>query len=62
MLPLNNATMKFINYLKSIEGVGIYPLISLVFFFVFFILLLLYVAKADKKTMEELEHLPIDNA
>lgn len=54
--------MKFINYLKTIEGVGIYPLISLLLFFAFFILLLVYVAKADKKTMEELEHLPIDNA
>lgn len=54
--------MKFINYLKSIEGVGIYPLVSLLIFFIFFVLLLVYVAKADKKTMEELEHLPFDNS
>ncbi|MBU3676913.1 MAG: CcoQ/FixQ family Cbb3-type cytochrome c oxidase assembly chaperone [Chitinophagaceae bacterium] len=54
--------MKFINYLKTIEGVGIYPLVSLIIFFAFFVLLLVYVAKADKKTMEELEHLPFDNS
>lgn len=52
--------MKFINYLKSIAGIEIYPMISLFIFFVFFTLLLLYTFKADKKHMLELKNMPLD--
>lgn len=52
--------MKFINYLESITGVGIYPLISLVVFVGFFCLVSLYVLKGNKKHFEKLSHLPID--
>jgi len=50
--------MKFINYLEKITGVGIFPLVSLMIFFVFFVLLLLWVFKADKKYMNMLNNLP----
>jgi hypothetical protein len=53
--------MKFIHYLKSIAGVDIYPLISLLIFFVFFAFLLLYVFRADKKHIAELKNIPLDN-
>lgn len=53
--------MKFINYLKSIAGVEIYPMISLFIFFVFFTLLVVYVFKADKDHIVELKNIPLDN-
>jgi len=52
--------MKFINYLESIAGVAIFPMISLLLFFVFFTLLIFYVIKADKKHIEELKNMPLD--
>lgn len=50
--------MKFINYLQSITGVGIYPLISLLIFFVFFSALSIWVFKADKKYIDAMKHIP----
>ena len=52
--------MKFIHYLESITGIGIFPLISLMLFFLFFTALLLYVFKADKQYIRELKHIPLD--
>jgi hypothetical protein len=52
--------MKFINYLESISGIAIFPMISLFIFFAFFTLLILYVIKADKNHIAELENLPLD--
>ena len=53
--------MKFINYLTSITGVEIFPLISLLVFFVFFTALIVYVFKADKERLKYLGALPIEN-
>lgn len=52
--------MKFIHYLTSITGVEIFPLISLLIFFVFFTALLVYTFKADKSRLNYLSNLPID--
>lgn len=52
--------MKFINYLTSIAGVEIFPLISLLIFFAFFIALGVYLMKADKTRIQYLEALPFD--
>jgi cbb3-type cytochrome oxidase subunit 3 len=52
--------MKFINYLTSITGVGIFPLISLLIFFIFFTALLVYVFKADKTRLTYLSNLPVE--
>lgn len=52
--------MKFINYLTSIAGIEIYPMISLFIFFVFFTLLILYVMKADKKHIREMKNIPLN--
>ncbi|MEQ1733415.1 MAG: CcoQ/FixQ family Cbb3-type cytochrome c oxidase assembly chaperone [Bacteroidia bacterium] len=52
--------MKFINYLESITGIAVYPLISLLVFVVFFALVTLYVIKGDKAHFEELGNLPIN--
>ena len=53
--------MKFIDYLQGITGVGIYPLTSLILFFVFFTGLAIWVIKADKKLLKKMEELPLQN-
>jgi cytochrome c oxidase cbb3-type subunit 3 len=53
--------MKFINYLESITGISIYPLVSLVLFTVFFAVVALYVFTADKRAMERKSHMPLDD-
>lgn len=52
---------KFIKeYAATIDGVSIYPVISLLIFFVFFIVLLFYVKKMDKTKVEELRNIPLE--
>ncbi|MBK8413732.1 MAG: CcoQ/FixQ family Cbb3-type cytochrome c oxidase assembly chaperone [Bacteroidia bacterium] len=53
--------MKFINYLESISGIGVFPMISLLLFFVFFTLLGLKVYMMDKNTLDTMNHLPLDD-
>ena len=49
-----------INQLEQIAGVEIYPIISMLIFFVFFILVGYMVIKTDKKEIEELSNMPLD--
>jgi hypothetical protein len=53
--------MKFINYLESISGIAIFPLISLTIFFAFFTLLIIYALKADKQHISNLKNIPLEN-
>ncbi len=53
--------MKFINYLKSIEDVTIYPMASLLIFSVFFLGAAWLAFRTDKQTMDAMSHLPIEN-
>ena len=46
--------------METISGIEIYPIISFIIFFAFFILVLVYVFKADKKTMNDMSNLPLD--
>jgi len=50
--------MKFINYLEGITGVGIYPLTSLLVFFLFFTALGIWVLKADKHYIHAMKQIP----
>lgn len=50
--------MKFINYLEGITGVGIYPLTSLLVFFLFFTALGIWVFKADKQYIHAMKQIP----
>ncbi|UKJ05922.1 CcoQ/FixQ family Cbb3-type cytochrome c oxidase assembly chaperone [Solitalea lacus] len=52
--------MKFINYLESISGVSVYPMISLMVFFIFFIALGIYVLKAPKQYFDEVSNIPLE--
>jgi cytochrome c oxidase cbb3-type subunit III len=52
--------MKFINYLESITGISIFPLISLIMFTVFFTIVIAYVVTADKKKMDSNSQIPLE--
>lgn len=52
---------KFIKkYAETMDNISIYPLISLMIFFIFFIALLVYVKKMDKKSVKILANIPLD--
>jgi len=46
--------------LENIDGVAIYPLISLLIFFVFFVVLFWWVFTAKKEHIEEVSNIPLD--
>lgn len=53
--------MKFINYLKTIEDVSIYPLITLLLFIFIFILATVLVFAKDRKTIVRIKNLPLED-
>jgi cytochrome c oxidase cbb3-type subunit 3 len=52
--------MKFINYLESISGISVFPMISLLVFFAFFMLLFVRVYYLNKNTISEISNLPLE--
>lgn len=48
-------------YMDSIEGIEIYPIISLIIFFTFFVGLFYWVFTAKKDYIENASNLPLDN-
>ena len=52
--------MKFINYLQSITGIGIYPLLSFLIFFAFFLAVSIYLVKAGRKHFEQVSNIPLE--
>ena len=54
--------MKFIHYLETITGVGIFPLISLTIFFLFFSAVATWALKADKTYIGALKRIPFPEA
>jgi cbb3-type cytochrome oxidase subunit 3 len=54
--------LKFIKgNLEQIDGVAVYPIISLLIFFVFFVLLFWWVLTASKEHIKEVSNIPLDN-
>ena len=52
---------KFIQqYADKIENIAVYPMISMLIFFIFFVGLLYLVIKMDKKTVQLLSNIPLD--
>ncbi|TVZ25532.1 Cbb3-type cytochrome oxidase component FixQ [Gillisia sp. Hel_I_86] len=47
--------------LENIDGVAIYPIISLLIFFIFFTALFWWVFTAKKKHIEEVSNIPLEN-
>jgi len=53
--------LKFIKHnLEGIDGVEIYPIISLLLFFLVFITMIVFVFKLPKKSIDEVSQLPLD--
>lgn len=48
------------NHLESITGIEIYPLISLMIFFVFFVVLFWWVFTAKKEYIKKVSNIPLD--
>jgi hypothetical protein len=53
--------MKFINYLTKITGVDMYAMSSFLIFFTFFIIIALWAWRADKKLIDTLSNMPLEN-
>lgn len=53
--------MKFINYLQSIDGVAIYPLVPLVLFTALFSIAAWWALRAEKESMVRKSRIPLDN-
>jgi len=54
--------LKFIKYhMESIDGIEIYPIISLIIFFTFFVLLFWWVITAKKDYIQNVSNLPLEN-
>lgn len=52
---------KFIKqYTEKMDHAQVYPMISLVIFFLFFVVLLIYVKKMDKASITTLSNIPLD--
>jgi len=54
--------LKFVkNHMESITGIEIYPLISLLIFFIFFVALFFWVFTAKKDYITTVSNIPLDN-
>lgn len=54
--------LKYIKgHLTSIDGIEIFPIISLVIFFTFFVGMLIYLAKIDNKTVDNIKNIPLED-
>jgi len=54
--------LKFIKHnMETILGIEIYPIISLLIFFIFFVALFVWVIYYKKETIERLSNIPLDN-
>lgn len=49
-------------HLNNIEGVSIYPIISLAIFFVFFIVLIIWALRTDKNYLIKMGNLPLESS
>lgn len=52
--------MKFKNYLEHITGVELYPMISLLLFFIFFTGLAIWALRANKGYIEGMKQIPLN--
>ena len=54
--------LKFVkSHLSSIGHIEIYPIISFLIFFLFFCVMLLWVMKSDKKFINKMQNLPLED-
>jgi cell division septal protein FtsQ len=54
--------LKYIKqHMETIDGIAIYPIISLLIFFLFFVLLFVYVIKMKKTDISEISAYPLSD-
>lgn len=54
--------LKFVkNHMDSISGIEIYPVISLLIFFIFFVALFWWVFTAKKDYIDKMSQIPLEN-
>jgi cytochrome c oxidase cbb3-type subunit 4 len=54
--------LKFVkHHMESITGIEIYPMVSLLIFFIFFVILFYWVFTAKKEYIATVSNLPLDN-
>ena len=51
----------FRHYFEGIQGISIYPLFSLLVFFIFFVAMSVWMIKADKRHMDEMSVKPLES-
>ncbi|MFA6979025.1 MAG: cbb3-type cytochrome c oxidase subunit 3 [Ignavibacteriaceae bacterium] len=51
----------FSNYLSSIEGISIFPIISLLIFLTAFIFMIIWIFRVDTSYVKQMENLPLDS-
>lgn len=49
------------DHLTSIDGIEIYPIISLLIFFFFFVGMGIYIMRSDKTKRDEIKNIPLDD-
>ena len=53
--------LKFIkHHMETIAGIEIFPVLSFIIFFLFFVICVIWVIKVDKKKMDTISRLPLD--
>jgi len=54
--------LKYIKgHMDSIQGIEVYPIISLIIFFSFFTILFIWVVTSKKKYIEEVSNIPLEH-
>lgn len=46
--------------LQSVEGISLYPIISLIIFVLFFAVLIIWMIKVDKNYLNKMKNLPLE--
>ncbi len=52
----------FKHYFETIQGIDIYPIISLLIFFIFFVGLFVWIIWADKGYINTMKNLPLEDS
>lgn len=53
--------MRFVNSLRSIDDVSIYPIITLIIFMTVFILATILIFSRSKQTIDEIKNYPLED-
>lgn len=46
--------------LQSIEGISLYPIISMIIFVLFFVILIIWMVRVDKNYIKKMSNLPLE--